>query len=360
MKQYSGNLLYCILNFIIMKRFLTILLILPLMSHAQQKAPIIQSLDELTENRGSITNYWLEMGTDNYGAPIKIPIVYIQGAKPGKTLGLTAAIHGDELNGIGIIHQLKERIDVTKLTGNIIAIPGLNAFGIQNDQRRFIDEEDLNRNFPGKKNRNNSQQYAYKITENILPHFDFLIDMHTASFGRINTMYARADLSNDTLRSIAEMQHVDIILNSKEATAGSGGQTMRATANELGIPSITVEYGNPQVYQEVMINRGIQGIFNTLKWLKMYDDNLPIPRPANRVTYCKKSYWIYMEEGGFLEIMVDLNQKLKKGDKIAFVRDAFGQITKTYLTPEDGIVIGRSTNPSNISGGRIIHLGIEE
>jgi predicted deacylase len=343
-----------------MKKLLTALLILPFLVSGQQKTPLIQSLKELNELRGSIANYWLEMGTDNYGAPIKIPVVYIQGAKEGKTLGLTAAIHGDELNGIGIIHQLRETIDVSKLSGNIIAIPGLNAYAIQNDQRRFIDDEDLNRNFPGKRNGHNSQQYAHKITENILPYFDILIDMHTASFGRTNTMYARADMSNDTLRSLAEMQHADIILNSKEATAGSGGQTMRATANQLGIPSITVEYGNPQVYQEVMINRGIQGITNTLKWLKMYNNGLPIPRPAQKVVYCKKSYWIYMEEGGFLEVTVELNQKIKKGDKIAIVKNAFGETINTYLTPEDGIVIGKSTNPSNISGGRIIHLGIEE
>lgn len=342
-----------------MKQLLIALLIFPFFATAQQQTPLIQSLNELKDNRGSISNYWLEMGTDNYGESIKIPVVYIQGAQEGKTLGLTAAIHGDELNGIGIIHQLIERIDVTKLSGNIIAIPGLNAYGIQNDQRRFIDDEDLNRNFPGKKNGHNSQQFAHKITENILPFFDILIDMHTASFGRTNTMYARADLSNDTLRSLAEMQHADIILNSKEATAGSGGQTMRATANHLGVPSITVEYGNPQVYQQVMIDRGVLGIYNTLKWVKMYND-WPIPRPAQKVVYCKKSYWIYTEEGGFLEVLVELNQRLAKGDKIAIIRDAFGKIINTYLAPEDGIVIGKSTNPSNISGGRIIHLGVIE
>lgn len=343
-----------------MKQLLTLLLIFPLFSYGQQKVPVIKSLGELTEKRGSISNYWLEMGSDNYGNPIQIPIIHIQGAKGGTTLGLTAAIHGDELNGIGIIHQLVEKVDISKLSGDIITIPGLNAYAIQNDQRRFIDEEDLNRNFPGKKNGNNSQQYAYKISENILPYFNVLIDMHTASFGRENTMYARADMSNDTLRSLAEVQHADIILNSKDATAGSGGQTMRAEASKQGVPAITVEYGNPQVYQEVMINRGLQGVFNTLKWLKMYDDSLPIPKLAHKVTYCKKSYWIYMQEGGFLEVLVQLNQKLKKDDSIAIVRDAFGKIINTYLAPEDGIIIGKSTNPSNISGGRIIHLGIME
>lgn len=34
------------------------------------------------------------------------------------------------------------------------------------------------------------------------------------------------------------------------------------------------------------------------------------------------------------------------------------KIVKEYIAPEDGIVIGRSVNPINQTGGRILHLGI--
>ncbi len=90
-------------------------------------------------------------------------------------------------------------------------------------------------------------------------------------------------------------------------------------------------------------------------WLRMIDKEIDHP---DEPVMCKKSYWIYVEEGGYLEVMVDLKQKLKKGELIAVMRNPFGDILNKYHCPEDGIVIGKSSNPINMNGGRIIHLGI--
>jgi len=340
---------------------LTILILVPFLSFSQVTVPIIKNLSEIDKTQIGIRNYWLEMGTNTYNFPILIPVVVIQGDSSGPTLGLTAAIHGDELNGIPIIHELISSIDFKHLKGRIIAIPGVNAYSIQNDQRRFIDDEDLNRIFPGTIDGDRSQQYAYKINQKVLPSFNIHIDMHTASFGRINSMYARVDSSNDTLRILAKLQQPDIILNSKGASliGTKTSSTMREVAIAQGMQSITIEYGNPQVFQGEMTDRGVKGVLNTLAWLKMYG-SIDIDKFEDHAIYCKKSYWIHMEEGGFLEVPVALKQHLKKGDKIAFVRNAFGSIIKEYFAPEDGVVIGKSTNPANMSGGRIIHLGIKQ
>jgi hypothetical protein len=328
---------------------------------AQNNTPIIKSLQDVESAKAGVSNYWLEMGTNTYGYPMLIPVVVIQGATKGPVLGLTAAIHGNELNGIPIIHKLIDSIDTNKLKGRIIAIPGLNAVSIQMDERRFIDDEDLNRNFPGKENGNRSEQYVQKIKERILPFFNIHIDMHTASFGRINSMYARVDVANDTLEMLAKLQKPDIILNSKGApsvgSVASSSHTMRAESGLKGIPGITVEYGDPQVFQKELTLRGYHGILNTLSWLKMYGKS-DLQNFIDDAIYCKKSYWLYMKEGGFLDVIVDINQKIEKGDKIALVKNAFGILIREYFAPEDGIVIGKSTNPANMSGGRIIHIGI--
>ncbi|WP_016991331.1 succinylglutamate desuccinylase/aspartoacylase family protein [Flavobacterium sp. ACAM 123] len=339
---------------------LTLLILVSFLSFSQEIVPIIKNLSELDNKHIGVRNYWLEMGTNTYNFPILIPVVVIQGSSNGPTLGLTAAIHGDELNGIPIIHELISSIDAKRLKGRVIAIPGVNAYSIQNDQRRFIDDEDLNRIFPGKIDGDRSQQYAYKINERVLPSFNIHIDMHTASFGRVNSMYARVDSSNDTLRILAKLQQPDIILNSKGAsTVGAKtSSTMREEATAKGKQSITIEYGNPQVFQGEMTDRGVKGILNTLAWLNMYE-TINIDKFEDNAIYCKKSYWIYMEEGGFLDVPVALKQHLQKGDKFATVRNAFGSIIKEYFAPEDGVVIGKSTNPANMNGGRIIHLGIK-
>jgi len=348
------------INSILKITLINLLMIFVFKGFSQNDIKVLQSLNELPKLDSGKYNYWLNMGSNTYGQPILIPIIVIQGNIQGPTLGLTAAIHGNELNGIAIIHQLVETINSDILKGRIIAVPGINAMSLQLDERRFVDGEDLNRNFPGKEHGSESEQYVYKIKERILPSFDYNIDMHTASFGRVNTMYARADSANDTILKLAELQNPDIILQSKGPSFGTASltstETLRAEASQLGIPSITVEYGNPQVYQNELITRGLKGIFNTLKWLKMYDGE--IEKSDIQPTYCKKSYWIYMDEGGFLDVVVELNQRVKKGEKIANVRNAFGEIIKDYYTPEDGIIIGKSSNPPNMSGGRIIHLGI--
>lgn len=337
--------------------FITFFVVLVQAQHKQDSILTVTNIDFDILVDGKVHKLWLQLGEDAFGNSMRVPILIAKGTKKGSVLGLTAAIHGNELNGIPIIHEVFDTLDVDNLKGILIAVPGLNPAGMFNDQRRFIDQEDLNRNFPGKAKGNRSQQMAYQINQKIISLFDFQIDMHTASFGRENSMYARADMDNDTLAAMAKLQEPDIILSNKgKPSFGPGSSvTMRASAIARGIHSITVEYGNPQVYQQEMIARGKKGILNLMYWLKMIESNVVIAAPK---IVCSKSYWIYTDKGGLLEIPLTLNEKVHEGQVIGILRTPFGDVIKQYFAPENGIVIGKSTNPINMSGGRIIHLGI--
>jgi len=343
-----------------MKITLSILFILSqLVLNGQNTIETIEEikLDQIEAN--SMNKFWLKILENGMSQPISIPLIIAKGKNPGPVLGMTAALHGNELNGISVIHQVMEEIDLKSLKGTVIAIPGLNAISIPLHQRRYIDKEDLNRNFPGKVKGNRSQQYVWQIGQKILSKVDYLVDMHTASFGRENTFYVRADLSDTTMAKMALLQNADIVLNNKGVPSAneqiSVTRTMRAEAVLKGIPTITIEYGNPQVFQPEMISRGKTGIQNILSWLAMNPNPVIINKPA---VICKKSYWVFIEQGGYLEVIVALNQKVKKNERIAVLRNPFGDLVKEYFCPEDGIIIGRSSNPVNMSGGRIIHLGI--
>lgn len=336
---------------------LFILLITNLYSQSKDLNSTITSINlEILEEK-KIHKFWLDLGTDAFNNKIKVPVLIAKGVGDKPVLGLTAAIHGNEINGIPIIHKIFEEVNVEKLKGTIIAIPGINPLSVFNNQRRFIDNVDLNRIFPGKENGNRSQQMVYQINEKIIKLFDFHIDMHTASFGRINSMYARADISSDTLATMAKLQKPDLILSNKgkPSFGDSKSLTLRASALQQGTHSITVEYGNPQVYQPKLIKRGTKGILNLLSWLKMITGTASV---SEDTVVCSKSYWIYTNQGGLLEVPVVLNEKIKKGQVIGVLKDPFGKVIEEYLAPENGIVIGKSTNPINTSGGRIIHLGI--
>ncbi len=322
----------------------------------------IESLDDLNFDKmpdQTRQHYWLIMTDDGMSQPILVPIIIVKGVGSSPVLGLVAGIHGNELNGIKVIQEVTDEIDLPSLNGIVIAIPGLNRNGILQNEREFIDGEDLNRIFPGKMDGNRSQQFVWQISHKILPHFDYLIDMHTASFGRVNSYYVRADLSDDNMSKMAVLQDADIILDSEGAPStgnqSSSTRTMRAEAMLKGIPTITVELGNPQVFEKVMIERGKKGVRNTMMWLGMVGGEIEVNTDTK---FCEKSFWIYSDVGGFQELMVQLNQVLEKGDRIAIIRDPFGHVLKEYVAPESGVVIGLSRNPITMSGDRIIHLGI--
>lgn len=325
---------------------------------SQSEGEWVDALDIENIELESTTKFWLNVTNDGMAQPIGIPIIIIKGREASPVLGLTAAIHGNELNGIKVIHELIEEINVSELRGTIIAIPGLNSVSIPRHQRKFVDDIDLNRIFPGKENGNRSQQFVWQIKSKILSKLDYLVDMHTASFGRVNSLYVRANLKDEVIDKMARYQDADIILHSlglPSAGSSSSTRTMRAEAMLDSIPTITVEYGNPQVFQPEMVERGKKGILNLMRGLSMIEGDTEILSTA---VVCEKSYWIYVDDGGYLEIVVDLKQLLKKGELIAILRNPFGDIIKEYFCPEDGIVIGKSSNPINMSGGRIIHLGI--
>lgn len=349
------------MNFMKLKTLLIIFSLL-FISHTsygeiKDSIPIVNNIEIKNIPEKSIKKYWLKVGSDAFNNPILIPIMIAKGKENGKVLGLTAAIHGNELNGIPVIQNLFKKIDISTLRGTIIAVPGLNTVSIFNNRRRFSDYVDLNRIFPGKKEGNTSQQMVYNIYNKVIKLFTHHIDMHTASFGRINSMYARADLTNKTLKMMADLQNPDIILASKgkPSFGSSASQTLRASAIQKGIYSITVEYGNPQVYQPKITKRGVNGIENLMSWLGMINKTINNSKSS---IICSKSSWIYTNEGGLLEVTVSLTEKVKKGQLIGVIKSPFGDIVKKYFAPNDGIVIGKSTNPVSISGGRIIHLGI--
>ncbi len=73
---------------------------------------------------------------------------------------------------------------------------------------------------------------------------------------------------------------------------------------------------------------------------------------------CKKSYWIYTDTRGVMTVHPKVTDMVEKGEVIATMRNIFGKVIREYTAPEDGVVIGKSVNPVNQTGGRILHLGI--
>lgn len=304
-------------------------------------------LDELPH--GCLTRLKVVLSHDGMGQPIWVPVMVFRGEKPGPVFGITAALHGNEVNGIPVIHQLFQKLD-RNLRGTVVAVPVVNVPGYNARTRTFTDGVDLNTIMPGKADGTDSEIYAHRLSERLIRHFNFLVDLHTASFGRINSLYVRADLSDEMTAKMAYLQRPQIILQNQPSDG-----TLRGHAMDLGIPAITVEIGNPHLFQPEFIRLSLSGLRAVLSEVGMVRKRHRSPGPPP--VLCRSSNWIYADRGGILEVFPNVKDEVEKGQVIARITTVFGEVVREYRAPYDGIVIGKSVEPVGQSGARILHLG---
>lgn len=302
---------------------------------------------------GTRTDLRLPVYQDALGRPLSAPFVVVRGRHPGPVLGISAAVHGDELNGIKIIRHVLEDLDPEELHGALLCAPVVNVPAFMARQRYFPEDNvDLNHVFPGKTEGTPSEQYARAFASTFLPPIDFLVDLHTASEGRINSFYVRADLHQEEARQLALLMEPEIILHGR-----SGDGTLRNAARVQGKPAITVEAGNPAVFQGRMALQGEVGIKNILAALQMVR-GVDAPTSGRVPVICKSSRWLRTTGGGLLDTHFGLRDRITKKQLVAEIRDPFGALTASYKAPNDGIVIGMSKSPVAVPGTRYCHLGV--
>ncbi len=313
----------------------------------------VDSLEIESLPAGAFSRLFIEIVENGIGRPIQVPVVVARGKKEGPIFGITAALHGNELNGIPVIHKLLQRLNLKTLRGTIVCLIAANIPGLLAERREFIDGQDLNHIMPGKPNGKISEVYAFNLVDRITQHFDFLVDLHTASEGRVNSLYVRADLQREMTAQMAYLLRPQIIVHNPPSD-----YTLRGTAAETGTPAITVEICDPQRFQHDPIARTVKGIRRILNHVGMIPTKSAVPVVTKPPTLCKKSYWILAERGGMMRCVPKIAERFKTGQLIATQVNIFGDTIKEYLAPEDGIAIGHCVNPIGQMGARILHLGV--
>lgn len=301
--------------------------------------------------RAQVSRLHLELVANGLGQDILLPILVARGRREGPVFGLTAAVHGNELNGIRVIHDLVQRLDPEQLSGTLVAVVVVNVPGLHRHQRQFVEGGDLNHVFPGRLDGDVGEVYAHRVLDRIVSRFDYLVDLHTASFGRVNSLYVRADMTHPTTAAMAYLQRPQIIVHKPPSD-----YTLRGAAMDLGIPAITVEIGDPQKFQPSYVRSSQIGLRAVLAAAGMIPRRtLPEgPEPL----LCEHSYWMYTDRGGLLEVMPEPRGRVVAEEPVAVLRNAFGDVVREYRAPEDGVVVGKSVNPVGQTGARILHLGV--
>ncbi len=283
--------------------------------------------------------------------PISIPVEVVNGARPGPRLWLSAALHGDEINGVEIVHRILERVQAGRLRGQLIAAPIVNVFGFINRSRYLPDGRDLNRHFPGSRRGSLASRLADLFLKNVAKQCTHGIDLHSASGHRINLPQIRADLDNAEARRIAEAFGAPIMIDGRPP-AGS----LRSAAAKLGIPVLLYEAGEHHRFNRDAVDLGIKGILRVMSELGMIRRRGGRRRQSMET---KEKAWIRARRSGILRLSVKLGQWVVADEVLGVIHDAFGDARGEVRAPAEGLIIGHTNHPMVNQGDAIILLAQE-
>ena len=285
------------------------------------------------------------------GLATPTPVLVIRGKHSGQTLCLTAAVHGDELNGIEIVRRVMYDIKPEDLSGNIIGIPIVNLQGFQRGSRYLSDRRDLNRFFPGEANGSLASRIAYSLFSEVITHCDKLIDMHTGSLRRTNMPQIRADMRNKDVATFTEGFGKIAVIHS----AGSPGM-LRAAALEHDITAATLEVGESLRIQEDQIEMGVSSINRVLEREGMYSRLFTWGEPEP-IYY--QSSWIRAERGGILFSKKELGEMVDTDEVLGTITDPITNESSSILATTSGRIIGMAVDQFVMPGYGCYHIGIE-
>lgn len=285
---------------------------------------------------------------------VNIPVEVIRGTEDGPVLFISAAIHGDEINGIEIIKRLLRKTILKKLRGTLIACPIINVFGFNNRSRYLPDRRDLNRSFPGNKEGSLASHLAWKFMKEVVSQSTHGIDLHTAAVHRRNLAQIRGSLEDAETARLARAFGVPVIINS---TVRDG--SLREAARRRKIPILLFEGGEALRYDEAVIHIGLKGCISVMREIGMLP-RLPSTyeglRPSLETFIARDTYWIRAPHSGAFRQRKKIGDTIDSGELLATISDPFGLDRFPVHAAEKGLIIGASTIPLVNRGDAMFHI----
>jgi len=149
------------------------------------------------------------------GGPLYVYVHVTRGQKRGPRIAMTGTVHGDELNGMGILRALLYPEPPKIRAGTLVCVPTVNVLGLENHSRYMPDRRDLNRCFPGSETGSMSSRLASVLFNEVIKKCDYLLDFHSAAVRRTNYPNVRADLRNPGVRMLARAFGCELIVDGK-------------------------------------------------------------------------------------------------------------------------------------------------
>lgn len=287
--------------------------------------------------------------------PIEIPVYVYHGKKDGPCLVVSAAIHGDEINGVEIIRRLQRQPQLRRLRGTLICIPVVNVYGFMLQSRYLPDRRDLNRQFPGREVGSLASRLAHLMMSEIISKATHVVDLHTGSLHRSNYPQVRLSKTCAESMEMARAFAAPIIVPS---TLRDG--SLRYAADLKETPMIIYEGGEALRLDNWAIKSGLRGVLRVMHHLKMFPPSIRAKslHPPMQPAVSESSFWMRAPKGGMVIDPLGLGARVKQGDRMAYIVDPLGDSRLTLTAPCEGIIIGKTNIPLVNEGDAVFHLGI--
>ena len=302
---------------------------------------------------GETANVRYTVSETYLGDPVRIPVTIVNGEEPGPIACLTAASHGDELNGIEVVRAVAHEWDHTDLHGTIVCLPVLNVPGFLAQHRYLpILDRDLNRSFPGGPEGTSANRMAHRIFTNFIEPCDFVLDFHTSTRGRNNMLHVRANMRDKQVDRLARAFGATVIIDG-EGPDGS----LRGEATASGVPAVTIEMGEAHRFQRDLIDQALAGVESVfaeygLQWPRA------VQWPGWRTVIGdeRDRTWIRADSGGIVDMHYDRGALVYEGDTICTISNHFMVESDDVTAPFTGLMVGVLENPVVYPGNPLCHL----
>lgn len=283
--------------------------------------------------------------------PMTMPVHVIHGKKEGPRLFISAAIHGDEVNGVEIVRRLLSLKMMKKLRGTLFAIPIVNVYGFINRSRYLPDGRDLNRCFPGSLKGSLGSHLARLFIEQIVNQCTHGIDLHTGANHRSNLPQLRVVLDDPEVERLARAFGTPVIINARLRD-----NSLREAVIDKGIPMLLYEGGESLRFNEQITQVGLRGIIAVMRELGMLPKKKGPKKQLREPLIVRSTTWLRAPKSGILYTNTSLGQKIRKRSVIARIADPFGENVQEVVAPVTGLVIGQLKLPLVHMGDALFHV----
>lgn len=314
-------------------------------------------MEILNAKQGEINTGSLTVAYQNDGSPVAIPVTVIRGNTEGPVLLVAGGIHGIEIVTVEIVRKLREAIEPDKLKGTVIMAPVVNPYAFWASTRYTpVDAMDMNRVFPGTKGTTLTYYLARAISEKLISPAEYVIDCHSCNPPSLHFTIIGEEGTAEIKETSLKMARAFGYPIVHAATNYSG--TISGYCMEQGKPCFTPEFVFSRRLDKVSIETGVTGIKNVMKHLGMLDGEIEEVVVPGAFSEELKYHSLHATKGGLVYFEKEVGQRVKSGERIATIRDLWGNETEAILSRVDGIVIAYplAANQAAGTGDKIAYI----